>query len=267
MKSTAIISAAENSKSCCTCCLKNREDIDKLNVEIAALKNKDVFLEREALANSNLIINLQRDNSSLIKTVEMLSEQLLNLNTSKGKDQNFLISSKATTKVHKENKRKIKKKGKGQGNEVSSENSPVGNAPRDASLPRDNTPLPRHVSLPRESLLAHPNKDNLPAGDALCDALLPRDGSLPRNASSPREPLSAQFNRAAGKAIPSNTAENKSSNKNKKKDVVVIAGDSLVKSMVGAYMGKDDADNFLRCETIPRCNRRGYGRFHKTYYS
>ena len=89
-----------------------------------------------------MIINLQRDNSSLIKTVEILSEQLLNLNTSKGKDQNCLISSKATaystTKVHKENKRKIKKKGKGQGqgNEVSSENSPVGNAPRDASLPR-----------------------------------------------------------------------------------------------------------------------------------
>ena len=46
MKSTAIISAAENSKSCCTCCLKNREDIDTLNAEIAALKNKDVFLER-----------------------------------------------------------------------------------------------------------------------------------------------------------------------------------------------------------------------------
>ena len=73
MKSTAIVSAAENSKPCCTCCLNNREDIDKLNAEIAALKNKDVFLEREALANSNLIINLQRDNSSLIKTVEMLS--------------------------------------------------------------------------------------------------------------------------------------------------------------------------------------------------
>ena len=210
MKSTAIISAAENSKPCCTCCLKNREDIDKLNAEIAALKNKDVFLEREALANSNLIINLQRDNSSLIKTVEMLSEQLLNLNTSKGKDKNCLNSSKSmaysTTKVHKENKRKIKKKGKGQGqgqgNEVSSDNSPASNAPRDASLPRDNTPLPRHVSLPRESLLAQPNKDNLPASDALRDALLPRDVSLPRNASSPREPLSAQFNRAGGKAIP-----------------------------------------------------------------
>ena len=218
MKSTAIISAAENSKPCCTCCLKNREDIDKLNAEIAALKNKDVFLEREALANSNLIINLQRDNSSLIKTVEMLSEQLLNLNTSKGKDKNCLNSSKAmaysTTKVHKENKRKIKKKGKGQGNEVSSDNSPASNAPRDASLPRDNTPLPRHVSLPRE-------------------------------------PLSAQSNRAGGKAIPSNTAENKSSNKNKKKNVVVIAGDSLVKNMVGAYMGKDDADNYYVVKPFP----------------
>ena len=140
----------------------------------------------------------------------MLSEQLLNLNTSKGKDKNCLNSSKAmaysTTKVHKENKRKIKKKGNGQGNEVSSDNSPASNAPR--------------------------------------DALLLRDVSLPRNASSPREPLSAQSNRAGGKAIPSNTAENKSSNKNKKKDVVVIAGDSLVKNMVGAYMGKDDADNY-----------------------
>ena len=78
-------------------------------------------------------------------------------------------------------------------------------------------------------MLAHPNKDNSPASDALRDALLSRDVSLPRNVSSPREPLSA---------------ENKSSNKNKKKDVVVIAGDSLVKSMVGAYMGKDDVDNY-----------------------
>ena len=59
----------------------------------------------------------------------------------------------STTKVQKENKRKIKNKGKGQGNEVSSDNSPARNAPCDASLPRDNTPLPRHVSLPRESLL------------------------------------------------------------------------------------------------------------------
>ena len=157
----------------------------------------------------------------------------------------------STTKVHKENRRKIKKKGKGQGNEVSSDNSPASNAPRDASLPRDNTPLPRHISLPRESLLAHPNKDNLPASDALRDALLPRDVSLPRNASSPREPLSAQSNRAGGKAIPSNTAENKSSNKNKKKDVVVIAGDSLVKNMVGAYMGKDDADNYYVVKPFP----------------
>ena len=32
----------------------------------------------------------------------------------------------------------------------------------------------------------------------------------------------------------------KSSTRNKKKDVVVIAGDSLVKNMVGAYMSKDD---------------------------
>ena len=91
----------------------------------------------------------------------------------------------------------------------------------------------------------------MPASDALRDALLPRDVSLPRNASSPREPLSAQSNRAGGKAIPSNTAENKSSNKNKKKDVVVIAGDSLVKNMVGAYMGKDDADNYYVVKPFP----------------
>ena len=51
--------------------------------------------------------------------------------------------------------------------------------------------------------------------------------------------------------IPSNKVENKSSTKNKRKDVVVIAGDSLVKNMVGAYMGKGDTDNYYVVKPFP----------------
>jgi hypothetical protein len=58
-----------------------------LKAEISNLKKKIAFLEGEELANSSMnmhIIHLQRDNSSLIKTVEMLSKQLLNLSEGKG---------------------------------------------------------------------------------------------------------------------------------------------------------------------------------------
>lgn len=163
------------------------------------MKNRSVFLEEEALANSNIITNLQRDNSSLIKTVEMLSEQLLNLNLSENKGKTARIVLKAmahsTTEVHNKNEKKEKdkeKKGKGQENGISPDNVPASDVPRDASLPRD--------------------------------------APLPRNASSSWQSLSTHLNKAGGKAIPSNKTENMSSSRNKKKGVVVGGGHNRKKT-------------------------------------
>ena len=74
---------------CSACCDTHGWDIDRLNAEISNLKKKIAFLEGEELANSSMnmqIIHLQRDHSSLIKTVEMLSKQLLNLSEGKGEN-------------------------------------------------------------------------------------------------------------------------------------------------------------------------------------
>ena len=67
---------------CCADCIKQRWEIDKLKTEIACLK-KFVYLEGDEADKSSMhmqISRLQRDNSTLIKTVEMLSRQLLNQN-------------------------------------------------------------------------------------------------------------------------------------------------------------------------------------------
>ncbi|CAB3994267.1 Hypothetical predicted protein [Paramuricea clavata] len=170
---------------CSACCDTHGRDIDRLNAEISNLKKKIAFLEGEELANSSMnmqIIHLQRDNSSLIKTVEMLSKQLLNLS------------------------------------EASDASSPGdASSPRDASLPRD-------ASSPGDA--SSPN-----------DALSPSGGSSPNNYLPPDKNIAG-----ANATQEVNVTVSKSSTRNKKKDVVVIAGDSLVKNMVGAYMNFNEGN-------------------------
>jgi hypothetical protein len=94
-------------------------------------------------------------------------------------------------------------------------------SPGDASSPRDAS-LPRDASSPGDA--ASPN-----------DALSPRGGSSPNNYLLPDKIIAG-----ANATQEVYVTVSKSSTRNKKKDVVVIAGDSLVKNMVAAYMSKDD---------------------------
>ncbi len=67
---------------CSADCIKQRWAIDKLKTEITCLK-KFVYLEGDEADKSSMymrVSRLQRDNSTLIKTVEMLSRQLLKQN-------------------------------------------------------------------------------------------------------------------------------------------------------------------------------------------
>ena len=100
------------------------------------------------------------------------------------------------------------------------------------------------------------------------DASLPRDASSPGDASSPNDALSPRGGSSPNNYLPPdkniaganatqevNVTVSKSSTRNKKKDVVVIAGDSLVKNMVGAYMSKDDVGHHYVVESVLGCNR------------
>ncbi|CAB4034612.1 Hypothetical predicted protein, partial [Paramuricea clavata] len=77
MNENADISSADlaEANSCCASCIKQSEEIDQLKAEIVCLK-------KSVKSSEYMQINrLQNDNSSLIKTVEMLTKQLINLNT------------------------------------------------------------------------------------------------------------------------------------------------------------------------------------------
>ncbi|CAB4027502.1 Hypothetical predicted protein, partial [Paramuricea clavata] len=148
--------------------------------EISNLKKKIAFLEGEELANSSMnmqIIHLQRDNSSLIKTVEMLSKQLLNLSEGKGETPPNIPSVNLdktnvldpTSKACEKKKKKRQRKNKGKENKLLQRIPPPSDASSsgDASSPRDAS-LPRDASSPGDA--SSPN-----------DALSPSGGSSPNN--------------------------------------------------------------------------------------
>ena len=148
---------------CSACCDTHGRDIDRLNAEISNLKKKIAFLEGEELANSSMnmqIIHLQSDNSSLIKTVEMLSKQLLNLSEGKGENPPNIPSVNLdktnvldpTSKACEKKKKKRQRKNKGKENKLLQRNPPASDAssPGDASSPRDAS-LPLDASSPGDS--------------------------------------------------------------------------------------------------------------------
>ena len=118
-------------------------------------------------------------------------------------------------------RRKRVRKNKGKENKLLQRNPPASDAssPGDASSPRDAS-LPRDASSPGDA--SSPN-----------DALSPRGGSSPNNYLPPDKNIAG-----ANATQEVNVTVSKSSTRNKKNDVV-IAGDSLVKNMVAAYMSKD----------------------------
>ena len=88
--------------------------------------------------------------------------------------------------------------------------------------------------------------------DVCGDASSPNDALSPRGGSSPNNYLPPDKNIAGTNATQEvNVTVSKSSTRNKKKDVVVIAGDSLVKNMVGAYMSKDDVGHHYVVKAFP----------------
>ena len=230
---------------CSACCDTHGRDIDRLNAEITNLKKKIAFLEGEELANSGVnmqIIHLQRDNSSLIKTVETLSKELLNLSEGKGENPPNIPSVNLdktnvlapTSKVCEKKKKKRQRKNKGKENQLLQRNPPASDAssPGDASSPRDAS-LPRDASSPGDA--SSPN-----------DALSPHGGSSPNNYLPPDKNIAG-----ANATQEVNVTVSKSSTRNKKKDVVMIAGDSLAKNMVGAYMSKDDVGHHYVVKAFP----------------
>lgn len=223
--------------ACCSCCTKHRENIEKLHAEIAVLK-KAVFSEGEESEKSAIYMQmsrLRRDNSALITSVELLSKQLLNLSEKSDNPKNSTNDTAIipenpnakdpSSKVTKNKKKKQRKTGKD----------------NDASKQTSNLPI-SHASLP-----------NYTQDQSISDASFPNhiqaapDASLPRDTSSSRDISSSK----TSKSSPSDDdtiqsakrVEGQSPNK-KEKDVVVIAGDSLVKNMVGAYMSKDDPTHY-----------------------
>ncbi len=73
---------ATSSGPCCAVCIKQRWEIDKLKTEITCLK-KFVYLEGDEADKSSTYMQIsrpQRVSPTLIKTVEMLSRQLVNQN-------------------------------------------------------------------------------------------------------------------------------------------------------------------------------------------
>ncbi len=125
---------------CCADCIKQRWAIDNLKTEITCLK-KFVYLEGDEADKSSMymqISRLQRDNSTLIRTVEMLSRQLLNQNEENSinfssesdiyvnqqhtkESDNPSTSSKGKKKKQKEKKRNGNESSSQSGNPSSSE--------------------------------------------------------------------------------------------------------------------------------------------------
>ncbi|CAB4024048.1 Furin [Paramuricea clavata] len=169
---------------CCADCIKQRWEIDNLKTEITCLK-KFVYREGDKADKSSLdmqISRLQRDNSTLIKTVEMLSRQLLNQN----EENSTNVSSESDVYV---NPRHTKE-----------------------------SDIPSTSSKEKEKKLRKKKKRNV------------NESSSQSGVDPPKEIV----NKAAG---------NPSTSTGNRKPVVVIAGDSIVKNVVGPSMSKSDADH------------------------
>jgi hypothetical protein len=86
--------------SCCASCIKQSEEIDQVCLKKSVKSSKYMQINR-----------LKNDNSSLIKTVEMLTKQLLNLNTVDANiDPSSQVSKEPAPKVSKKQKKSQKKK-------------------------------------------------------------------------------------------------------------------------------------------------------------
>ena len=172
LKPPALNSRAMSRNSCCASCIKQSEEIDQ------------VCLKKSVKSSEYMQINrLKNDNSSLIETVEMLTKQLLNLNTVDANiDPSSQVSKEPAPKVSKKQKKNQKKKMKAkEGIELAEKN----------------------VSPPRQEHAA---------------------------STSGMEKVNDDVAATTGK--------------NKAKEVVVIAGDSLIKNVVGASMSKTDPNHY-----------------------
>ena len=209
-ETTSIGPVTANGSRCCADCVKQSQEIDKLQEEIARLK-KYVFLEGKEPDKSCMdmqITRLQRDNSTLINTVEMLSKQLLNQregnsnNSSNDLDinlQHMNVADEPSTLPKEKNQNKKKKKKE---NRLASQKKK------------------------EENKLA-PQSDN---------------------------PLSREEDKDKASADPKGNANNvvaQSSRTDKQKQVVVIAGDSLIKNLPGTSMSRLDADHFYVVKSFP----------------
>ncbi|CAB4034844.1 Hypothetical predicted protein [Paramuricea clavata] len=189
MNENADISSADlaEANSCSASCIKQSEEIDQLKAEIVCLK-------KSVKSSEYMQINrLQNDNSSLIKTVEMLTKQLLKLNTVDANiDPSSQVSKEPAPKVSKKQKKSKKKKMK---------------AKEDIESTEKNVPPPRQAHAAPTSGMENVNDD-----------------------------------------VAATTS------KNRAKEVVVIAGDSLIKNVVGASMSKTDPNHYYVVKAFPGAN-------------
>ena len=201
-ETTSIGPVTANGNRCCADCVKQRKEIDNLKEEIARLK-KNVFLEGKEPDKSCMnmqITRLQRDNSTLINTVEMLSKQLLNQ-----REGNSNISSNDL--------------------DVNLQHMNVADEP--STLPKEKK---QNKKKKKENRLASQKKKEE-------NKLAPQSDN----------PLFREEDKDKAGADPKGNANNvvaQSSRTDKQKQVVVIAGDSLIKNVAGTPLSKLDADHF-----------------------
>ena len=195
---------------CCGHCDDLKQEIKRLNAEVNSLK--DSVYQHDDNSTMKMQINrLQCDNSSLVKTIEILSKQLCIQS-----ERNINVNSQMKDITNLENK--ISEKG-----EDYSDNANPDNANPDNANPDNASKYKKKKKKKGKSPTSKP---------------------IQVNESMTKEDAPELATKADGDV-------SKPSTRPKVKETVVIAGDSLVKNIFGTTMGKQDPRHYYVVKGFP----------------